>query len=83
MTEFDVILEPLLVPHAEYYSGMTVQLHIVQPDTGITSLVAVGAPCGLCVLANVSCLCKLLRLKRSTYARAAADHSFMRFAICA
>ena len=43
VTEYNIILEPLLVPHAEYYSGMTAQLRILQTDAGITSLVAVGA----------------------------------------
>ena len=36
-------MDPLLRPHAEYYSGCAFQLHLVQPDTGASSLLAVGA----------------------------------------
>ena len=34
--------EPLLRPHADYFSGCLIQVHIVQPDTGVSSLLAVG-----------------------------------------
>ena len=40
----DIILEPLLRPHNQHYSGALFQLHLLeQPDSGVTSLLAVGA----------------------------------------
>ncbi|KAL0052345.1 hypothetical protein WJX82_000639 [Trebouxia sp. C0006] len=39
----DVILEPLLRPHNQHYSGAIFQVHLVdKAETGVTSLVAVG-----------------------------------------
>ena len=35
-------MDPLLRPHADYYSGCAFQLHLVQPNTGASSLLAVG-----------------------------------------
>ena len=43
LADCKILLEPLLVPHADYYSGLTLQLHILQSSSGATSLVAVGA----------------------------------------
>lgn len=41
----DVILEPLLRPHNQHYSGAIFQVHLVdEAETGVTSLVAVGMP---------------------------------------
>ena len=37
-----VLAEPLLRPHADYYSGVLIQVHLVQPDTGACALLAVG-----------------------------------------
>ncbi len=39
----DIILEPLLRPHNQHYSGAIFQVHLVdEAETGVTSLVAVG-----------------------------------------
>ncbi len=39
----DIILEPLLRPHSQHYSGAIFQVHLVdEAETGATSLVAVG-----------------------------------------
>lgn len=39
----DIILEPLLRPHNQHYSGVLFQLHLLdQQDSGGTSLMAVG-----------------------------------------
>ena len=39
----DIILEPLLRPHNQHYSGALFQLHLLeQQDSGVTSLMAVG-----------------------------------------
>ena len=39
----DIVLEPLLRPHNQHYSGIIFQVHLVdQAETGVTSLVAVG-----------------------------------------
>jgi hypothetical protein len=38
-----VAVDPLLRPHADYYSGVAFQVHLVQPETGASSLLAVGA----------------------------------------
>ena len=43
VTAWNIILDPLLLPHAEYFSGLTFQAHLVQSDSGAASLVAVGA----------------------------------------
>lgn len=41
----DIILEPLLRPHNQHYSGAIFQVHLVdEAETGVTSLVAVGMP---------------------------------------
>ncbi|CAL8462314.1 g1847 [Coccomyxa elongata] len=37
-----VVVDPLLRPHADYYSGIVFQVHLVQPETGCSSLLAVG-----------------------------------------
>ena len=39
-----VVAEPLLAPHADYCSGMLIQVHLVQPDSGASALLAVGEP---------------------------------------
>lgn len=36
-------MDPLLPPHADYFTGALWQLHLLQPATGSTSLLAVGA----------------------------------------
>ena len=41
-----VMLEPLLRPHADYYSGVLFQVHLVHADSGACSLVAVGEATG-------------------------------------
>ena len=39
----DIILEPLLRPHNQHYSGALFQLHLLdQQDSSVTSLMAVG-----------------------------------------
>ena len=39
----DIMLEPLLRPHNQHYSGTLFQVHLIEEaDTGVTSLVAVG-----------------------------------------
>ena len=39
----DIVLEPLLRPHNQHYSGALFQLHLLdQQDSGVTSLMAVG-----------------------------------------
>jgi len=48
LADCNIMLEPLLVPHADYYSGLTLQLHISQSTSGATSLVAVGACAPMC-----------------------------------
>lgn len=37
-----VMLEPLLRPHADYFSGVLFQVHLVHPGTDVCQLVAVG-----------------------------------------
>lgn len=37
-----IVLEPLLRPHAEYFSGVLFQVHLVHADSGACSLFAVG-----------------------------------------
>ncbi|KAK9906778.1 hypothetical protein WJX75_007809 [Coccomyxa subellipsoidea] len=37
-----VVVDPLLRPHADYYSGVVFQVHLVQLGTGASSLLAVG-----------------------------------------
>lgn len=45
----DIILEPLLRPHNQHYSGALFQLHLLeQPDSGVTSLMALGAHIHCC-----------------------------------
>ncbi|KAK9811583.1 hypothetical protein WJX72_006503 [[Myrmecia] bisecta] len=37
-----LVVDPLLRPHTDYFSGVVFQVHLLQPDTGSTSLLAVG-----------------------------------------
>lgn len=36
-------VDPLLRPHAECFSGIAYQIHVIARDTGATHLVAIGA----------------------------------------
>lgn len=40
-------VDPLLRPHAECFSGIAYQIHVVTRDTGATHLVAIGASLSL------------------------------------
>ena len=42
VTARNILLDPLLLPHADYFSGLTFQAYLVQLDTGAATLVAVG-----------------------------------------
>lgn len=37
-----LLIDPLVAPPADYFSGLLFQLHLVQPSTGVCSVVAVG-----------------------------------------
>lgn len=52
----DIVLEPLLRPHNQHYSGALFQVHLVdEVETGVTSLVAVGmALLAACNVAHTS-----------------------------
>ena len=57
--ENDLVLEPLLRPHNQHYSGVLFQVHLLaSQDSGVTSLLAVGRP-GLMPYPAMSC--RLLR----------------------
>jgi len=54
-----LVVDPLLPPHADYFTGALWQLHLLQPATGSTSLLAVGASTNV---TNAACWkCRTLR----------------------
>ncbi len=40
-----LLVDPLLAPHSEAFSGALFQCHLVQGDTGATAVVAAGGRC--------------------------------------
>ena len=63
----NIILEPLLRPHNQHYSGAIFQVHLVdEAETGVTSLVAVGmallAACNIMHTSKTPCVVRFASL---------------------
>lgn len=58
-----VVVDPLLWPHADYFTGPLIQIHLLPPTEGASSLLAAGARISshLTLFATLKCCQEIAR----------------------